>query len=186
LVWNFVCLLAVLIVEGGSKTGDFILSVVYLLVLPIMWFLIYRILYRAARKSKPSLYIAFWVFYFLELLACAFFVTGFPTTGAAGLVYMFSLFNDNKLAEGFMLLANSVLWGLSGLFCLWIYISSRIQYKKAGGLAKAKMEAKAAALGEVKNHPDLIAKGIKYGAQEAAKHPDLIVQASKTAMQTQV
>lgn len=175
LIWNSICMLAALIVDGGSTVGDYILSVIFIIILPIIWFLIYRLLYRAARKTRPSVYIVFWIFYFLELLSCGFFLAGAPSTGAAGLIYMFDLFEASELAVGFMVLASSVLWGLDVVFCLWIYIASRLEYRKAGGFARAKQDLKEDALGEAKNHPDLIADGAKFAAQEAIKHPDLVV-----------
>src|SRR5258708_7701989 len=100
-------MLATLISGGGAQaisknssiiskiSADFVLSIIFFFLLPIFWFLVYRILYRAARfnlkkfiyfdserKTKPSLYIIFWIFYFIQLLSFAFFVVGFPGTGA--------------------------------------------------------------------------------------------------------
>jgi hypothetical protein len=170
-------MLAALVVKGAIV--DFVLSIIFFLVLPIVWFLTYRILYRAARKTKPSLYIVFWIFYFLELLSLAFFVVGVPGTGAAGLFWMFKLFADKKLPVGFMLLASSVIWGIMGVYCVWIFIVSRVEYGRSGGLARAKKEVGQAAWNEAKKHPDLVKEGIKYGASEAAKHPDLVIEAAR-------
>jgi len=182
IIINVIALLAVLIKDGGGRVVDFILSLVFLIILPIIWFLIYRILYRAARKTRPSLYITFWVFYLFELLSFAFFLIGFPGTGAAGLVSMFQEFQNQNLSTAFILLAISILWGLNVIYCFWIYIASRLEYRKAGGLARAKQDVKDAAIGTAKRNPDLIKQGVMFGAKEAAKHPDIVIQASKAAV----
>lgn len=46
-LWNFICMFAAIIVDGA--VGDFILSIVFCVFLPPIFFLIYRILYRAGR-----------------------------------------------------------------------------------------------------------------------------------------
>jgi len=112
LAYNIVTLLALLIEDKGASVGDFILSIVFFIILPIIWFIIYRILYRAARKTKAALYITYWVFYFFVMLTNVFFVIGFPATGAGGIFWMFDAFSSGYMASGFMLLANTVLWGL--------------------------------------------------------------------------
>lgn len=92
---------------------------------------------------------------------------------------MFKLFTDKKLPVGFMLFVSSVIWGIMGVYCVWIFIVSRVEYGRSGGLARAKKEVGQAAWNEAKKHPDLMKEGIKYGASEAAKHPDLIIEAAR-------
>jgi len=182
IIINTIALLAVLIKDGGSRIVDFILSLVFLIILPIIWFLVYRILYRAARKTKPSLYIAFWIFYIFELLSFGFFLLGFPGTGAAGLVSMFQEFQKQNLSTAFILLVISILWGLDVIYTFWIFIASRLEYRKAGGLARAKQDVKDAAVGQARENPELIKQGIMFGAKEAANHPDIVIHASKAVV----
>jgi len=176
---NIVVLLAVLIETKGSSFGDFILSIVFFIILPIIWFTIYRILYRAARKTKAALYITYWVFYFFVMLTHIFFVIGYPGTGAGGIFWMFDAFGAGYMASGFMLLANTILWGCLAGYCVWIFIASRLEYNRAGGLAAAKQNMKDGAISIVKSNPDLVAKGAKMAVKEAANHPDLIVEAAR-------
>jgi len=181
---NAICLLAVLIEEGsGQAIGDFVLACVYFLILTIIWFLIYRILYKAAKKAKPALYIVYWVFYFFVMLTHIFVVVGFPGCGVGGLWYMFQQFSHQKMASGFMLLANSILWGCLSAYCIMIYIWSRVQYNQAGGIEMAKKNMKDGAIGIVKSNPDLAKKAMKAAAKEAANHPDIVIDAAKAARQ---
>jgi len=177
--YNIVVQLAVLIQDKGASVGDFILSIVFFILLPIIWFTIYRILYRAARKTKAALYIVYWIFYFFVMLTNVFFVIGVPATGAGGIFWMFDAFASGYTASGVMLLINGVLWALLAIFCVWIFIASRIEYNRAGGLAAAKRNVKDGAISVAKSNPDLVAQGAKMAATEAAKHPDLIVEAAK-------
>jgi len=179
---NIIVLLATLIQEGGGKAiGDFVLSIVFFILLPIIWFLIYRILYRAARKTKPALYIVYWIFFVLVILSHAFFVVGFPGTGAGGIFYMFQEFSNGHVASGVMLLISTVLWGVLAAFCILIFIYSRVQYSRAGGLEAAKKNVKDATVSAVRENPDLVKKGVKAAANEASKHPDILIDAAKYA-----
>jgi len=179
---NMISLLAVLIQEGsGQPIGDFVLSIVYFILLTIIWFLIYRMLYRAARKTKPALYIIYWIFYFFVMLTHFFFVIGYPGTGAGGIIYMIQEFRNQKLASAFILLANTILWGCLSAYCVMIYIWSRVQYQRAGGFEMAKRNLKDGAIGVAKSNPELTKKAVKAAAKEAAKHPDAIVQAANYA-----
>jgi hypothetical protein len=180
LLWNFVCMFALIIAEGA--VGDFVLSIVYMIVLPPLFFLIYRILYRAGRKTKPSLYIVFWIFYFLELLFFAFFVLGYPGTGAGGIFWMSSEFSNAQNVIGFLLLASLILWGVILGWGIFVFILSRFEYKKAGGLAQAKKEAATAAIEEAKEHPELLKEGAKAGAKYAAENPELVAKGAKHAV----
>jgi len=179
-LWNFICMFAAIIVDGA--VGDFILSIVYCVFLPPIFFLIYRILYRAGRKTKPSLYIVFWIFYFLEMLLLCYFVVGYPSTGAGGIFWMSSAFSDDHNALGFMFLASAIVWGIVAGWSIFIFILSRYEYRKAGGLAQAKKEATAAAIKEAREHPDLIKEGVKASAKLAAENPELVAQGLKSTV----
>lgn len=87
---------------------------------------------------------------------------------------------SSQMAVGFMLLVASVLWvaqtivgqrsqqlQLNWLCSVVIILLSRVEYKKAGGLQRAKKEMKAAAVDQARKHEDIIEEGVKFGAKEA-------------------
>jgi hypothetical protein len=81
---------------------------------------------------------------------------------------MSSAFSDDHNALGFMFLASAIVWGIVAGWSIFIFILSRYEYRKAGGLAQAKKEATAAAIKEAREHPDLIKEGVKASAKLAA------------------
>jgi len=131
LVLNVAALLAVCIGNSGTKEiGDFILSIVYFIILFPSWFIIYRTLYKASRKRKPSLFAAFMCLYFLEIIAFCGIAVGVKGTGAAGFLNMISAFKDINTATGIVVLVAAAFWCISAAWSIWIFFLSRIQIKK--------------------------------------------------------
>jgi len=182
-LFNLVALCAVMAVTGdGPSIGNFILSIVYIVLLVPIWFLIFRLLYRASRKQKPSLYVLFMIMFALETIGFIGYAIGFPQTGAAGFILMTQMFHNQKVLVGFIVMGCAICWTVAAVYAVWVFILARRQYSKAGGLAQAKKEMGAAALDQAKKHPDLVTKAAKVGVQQAAKHPDLIAKGIQSAV----
>jgi len=172
LIWNVVALLIAMVSDGaGQDIGDFILAIKYFFfIFTPLWFLTYRVLYRGGRKQKPSLFIMWFIFQVLELLAEIFFAIGIPGTGAGGFFLMTSIFKNNKSVAGFFLLSSAVLWCVTIAYGIWIFIVARLEYRKLGGFAKAKGEFAAEAVNQAKKNPDLVIEAAKIGATTYAKN----------------
>jgi len=154
--FNIVATAAVMAtVNDGQAIGDFILSIVYFLILLPSWFMIYRILYRAGRKRKPSLFIGFFILYGLEFIAFAAFAVGVPGTGAAGFLRMIKTFKVNKVA-GIIVLVSAILWCANVMWATFIFLLARIHYNQAGGYQKARKEIGTSAVKEAAKHPELV------------------------------
>jgi len=171
LIWNAVTLLITLVTEGDTDDiGNFILSVVYFFILTPLWFLTYRILYRGGRKQKPSLFIVYFIFLVFELVGVIFLAIGIPKTGSGGFFLMIKVFDNNKKPAGFFLLSSAILWCIASVYGIWLFILARLEYRKLGGLAKAKTEFAATAVEQAAKHPDLVISAAKMGATQYAKN----------------
>jgi len=169
LIFNVAALLAILIGNSGTKEiGDFILSIVYFFILFPSWFIIYRLLYRASRKQKPSLFAAFMCLYFLEIVAFCGIAVGVKGTGSAGFLQMIEAFRDINTATGVVVLICAAFWCISAVWSIYIFVMTRIQYSSAGGYQKARSEFGSAAASEAVKHPDLMVQGAKMGANAYA------------------
>jgi len=144
MLYNVVSVLAALIAITDS-TGPYIAAFFMALATLIFSFptsfLIFRLLYNAGRKSKPSLYILYFIFLWIELLVFAFMAVGYVGWGGGGFLVMLDGFEKGYIAVGVISLVCMLLWlGLIG-FYLYLFIKARIEYRSAGGLSKAKTEA---------------------------------------------
>jgi len=166
LIWNIACMAAVLSVEGGQAAGDFVLSVVFFVFLTPIWFGIFRLLYRAARKSKSFFYVLYLFLFGCEIATFIFFALGIPQTGSGGFFYMEEMFNQN-VGAGVVVLIGFVFWCLHSVLGVYMWIKARIEYHYCGGLDKARKEAKDAAVDQAKQHPELVAQGTKAVAKGA-------------------
>jgi len=163
LVYNCATILAALIVEqtGNSTLASFFLSLFYIVFCVPVTFLVYRLLYNAARRSKPSLYILFFIFLWLEILAFAgIFALGLNGWGGGGFFLMLNSWGSS-IAVGVISLICFIIWIGIILWSLVLFFLCRREYKKLGGLAKAKMEFGDAAAQGIANNPELVAQGLK-------------------------
>lgn len=129
LLWNFICLIARISVDNsGPAIADFILSLIFFFALSPIIFFIYRLLYRGARKTKKSLFLAYLCFYFLNILIHIFFAIGVAGTGAGGFFVMLNMFNDDHKAVGIMLLVAFILWVIMSVFSVYHWIHIRVIY----------------------------------------------------------
>jgi len=179
--WNAIAEIANMAVGNGSYVGDFVLSLVFWILLTIIWFSIFRVLYRAARKTKSSLYLMYLFLAGCQILSDVFFCLGIPGTGAAGFFFMIKMYGTNVVVGSFDLIA-FVFWVAQGVFGIYIWILARREYKKAGGYAAARSETQDAAIDQAKQHPDLVAKGAKAAAKTAANNPDLVAKGVRAAV----
>jgi len=164
LVYNCATILAALIVEqaGNSTLASFFLSLFYIVFFLPVTFLIYRLLYNAARRSKPSLYILFFIFLWLEILAyVGVFALGINGWGGGGFFLMINAWGTS-IAVGVISLVSCVVWVGMILWSAILFFLSWRQYKKLGGLEKAKQEFGNAAAQGIANNPELIGQGLKY------------------------
>jgi len=116
LFWNVITSLSVLIViPDGAEGATFALSVVFLVFLPPLGFLFYRILYRAGRKEKAALYLVYLCFLTLEMIVWLFFMIGPPSSGAVGFYIIKQTF-AKSVAVGIIIIINVVFLGR--YFCL--------------------------------------------------------------------
>jgi len=180
LIINIVTLCAVMIATGdGQAIGSFILSIIYFILLAPLWFLLYiKFLYRAASNGKPILYIVFLIFFSIEIIAFIGFAVGVPGTGSGGFFLMTNTFKDDHKAAGFVVLGGSIVWCICCAYGVLLFILTRLEYRNAGGLKKAKQEMGEIAIDQAKKNPELLAKGAKYAADQAIKNPDLVVKAA--------
>jgi hypothetical protein len=148
-LWNFICALSVLIVSG-SGIGDFILSIVYVVLFIPIDFFFYRILYRAGRKPKAITFVFFWIFWWPFVIAGYFFF-GVGYFGGMGLYQIaFNGLYDTSVGVGAMVTIAMVWWWLLGLAALGIFVLSRVEYVKVGGTEAAKKQAAKEAVDQVK------------------------------------
>eukprot|EP01114_Cavostelium_apophysatum_P001466 TRINITY_DN1126_c0_g1_i2.p1 TRINITY_DN1126_c0_g1~~TRINITY_DN1126_c0_g1_i2.p1 ORF type:complete len:193 (+),score=36.90 TRINITY_DN1126_c0_g1_i2:502-1080(+) len=162
LVYNIIALGYAMLAGGDSKNiGSFILSFFYCALLVPIWFLVYRGLYRACRKRKPSLFVVFFIFFGLEELGYIGYAIGWRGTGAGGFWVMKDLFDDDHKVAGFVVLASAILWSLAAIWGLVIFWFARVEYSKSGGFQQAKKEMGRAAANEAVKHPDLVIEGAK-------------------------
>lgn len=147
-IWNFICALSTLIVSG-SGIGDFILSIIYMVLFIPIDFFFYRILYRAGRKPKAITFVFFWIFWWpFVILGYFFFGVGF--FGGMGLYQIaFDGLYDTSIGVGVMVTICMVWWWLLGFAALGIFILSRLEYRKVGGTAAAKKQAVSEAVDQV-------------------------------------
>jgi len=179
-LWNFICALSVLIVTG-TGVGDFILSVIYVILFVPIDFFFYRILYRAGRKPKAITFVFFWIFWWpFIILGYAFFGVGF--FGGMGLDQIaFSGLYSTSVAVGVMVTIAMVWWWLLALAAFAIFVFTRIEYRKVGGTEAAKKQAAKEAVDQAAKHPEVL----EAAAREAAKNPDLVVKGAKVVASSQ-
>ena len=140
----------------------------------IYTFLDFRMLYVAARsRSATSLKLLIWYgMLIVQIAVHVFAVVGVKDSGFIGVIWMTSLFIHDHNVQGFLALADVVLWGLSVVILVGLGIHMRFAFKRAGGLAAAKGQAfTAAATGATDfamAHPDLVLQAAKAGANAAA------------------
>lgn len=75
--------------------------------------------------------------------------------------------NFNNVGVGIVNLISFVSWVLLTITGVYIWIKARTGYSNSGGNKKAKEEARAAAIDQAKQHPDVVLSGAKLAAKGA-------------------
>jgi len=154
-IWNFIVL-----ISAGEVVGS-ILGIIYFFVNVPLAFLIYRALYHAARKNRPSLYMIYFISVWLLIIAYGFLCVGFSSFGAAGIILAITEFSNKSSVLGIMAVVAAIVWGILTFVYFGLFIDARVRYKKAGGLLKAKGEIADETVKQMAEHPELVEEGIK-------------------------
>jgi len=162
-IWNFITLIA------ASEVVGSILGIVYFFVNIPLAFLIYRVLYHAARKNRPSLYMTYFIAVWLLILAYGFLCVGFASFGAAGIILSITMFSDKETVVGIMAVVAAVVWGLLTFIYFGLFVDARIRYRQAGGLLKAKSEIADETTKQMAEHPELVEEGMKAATKKSKK-----------------
>jgi len=181
LIFNIVALLAVVISDSqGSDIGSFVLSIIFLLIGTPISFLIYRSLYRAARKTRPGLFVGYFILLLIEMITYVLFALGWRGSGAGGFVLMVDMFREKDIGAAIILIVGCANWVLLTVYSVILFIRTRIQYIKAGGWKGTKSNLKEAAITTAKENPEVAAKGLKWGVESV--NPELVAQGVKTVV----
>lgn len=165
---SMVGLLSYMIEDGsGENIASFFLCLLYLLLSIPLGFLVYRVLYNAARKAKPAVYFIWFIFLWFEVLVFAFFALGYPGFGCAGIITAIGAFNDDKVVSGGIVLTSGILWICMMIVNVYLFFLARPRFREAGGIQKAKEEAATVAAKEMAKHPDLVAQAATGAATGA-------------------
>lgn len=177
--FNMIALLVRMSIDaGGTAIADWILSLVYIIFLIPLTFLIYRILYRAARKTKAILYVFYLYFAFpIQILVEIFFAVGIPKTGSGGFFLSITSFDDS-VATGSFLMASFGFWTILAIIHILLWIRTHKFHKQAGGIDKARKEMRQEAIRQAKEHPELAEQAVRSGVKYAAENPDTVKKAA--------
>jgi len=163
-VWNFIVLIAC-----GEVVGS-ILGIIYFFVNIPLAFLIYRALYHAARKNRPSLYMTYFIAVWLLIFAYGFLCVGFASYGAAGIILAIDEFAAKSAVLGIMAIVAAIVWGVLTVIYFGLFVDARVRYKRAGGLLKAKSEIADETAKQMAEHPELVEEGIKATQSKPKKN----------------
>jgi len=162
--YNFFTELSALFASGS--VGSFVLSIIFFLFNVPLSLFVYRILYQAARRGKPILYVAYFVLIWVEFVIFAFMGIGLSSWGGGGLFLAIKEFQANQKVVGIFSIICLVFWSLLFLYHFFlVWIPAVRQYRAIGGFRKAKQEAAGIAAQKMKENPDLVLKGAKVASQ---------------------
>jgi len=153
-----------IVIPDGAEGATFALSVVFLVFLPPLGFLFYRILYRAGRKEKAALYLVYLCFLTLEMIVWLFFMIGPPSSGAVGFYIIKQTF-AKSVAVGIIIIINVVFWAAIFVWSIVIFWKVRNRWRAAGGTKASKEQAVEGAVNIAKDNPELVGKAVKKGVE---------------------
>ncbi|KNC52152.1 secretory carrier-associated membrane protein [Thecamonas trahens ATCC 50062] len=142
LVVNLAAIMTALI-EDVTGVGPFALALLFALLSPLLAFYTwYWSLYNATRQAKASLFLIFFVCFFIHILGCLFYALGVPGTGAAGFIIAIKAFNDKATASGAFCLISAFVWLFDGCSAIYLMVRAHQYYRSQGHtLQDAKREA---------------------------------------------
>ncbi|KAJ3447645.1 secretory carrier-associated membrane protein [Anaeramoeba flamelloides] len=133
LIWNAFCLISKLFVkEVDGKGNDLVISILFVVFgVPFAWIFWYRLLYNAARKKKSSKFILFFSTFSVWMLYSVFICIGIKGTGAAGLINLIDIYDQNKVVGVFCII-NFCIWICCVLLYVWVIVRVNKYYKSSG------------------------------------------------------
>jgi len=142
---------------------------------------------QQASKSGSSLsYFLFYIFFTIEIIIAILAVIGPKRSGLMGIIWTVEAFGEegNK-SVGIMCVINSILWLLSAGFMIYLWIHTRVNFQKAGGIkAMRKQAVEKATFGVVKaakDHPDAAKKVGEAAVDYARENPEVVRDAASVA-----
>jgi len=189
-IYNIVCAIACLVAVAteppGAAIGDLILACIYLPFLSAMFFIVFRRLYKACKSGSSLSYFMFFIGFTIEIIICIIALVGPQRSGFMGIIWTVSAFSENgNQAVGFMCLVNSILFGASAGFMIYLWIHTRVNFQQAGGIKEMRKQAvEKATMGAIKaakEHPDAAKKVGKAAVNYARENPDVIKDAAAVA-----
>jgi len=194
LLYNLVCAIACACVVDSKAIGDLILASVYIPFLGAMFFFVFRRLYKAAKSARSLSYFLFFIGFTVEILISIIAIVGLKKGGFMGIMWTIDAFSQKESegtgnsAVGFMCLVNSILWGVSCGFMIYLWIHIRVNFQQAGGIkAMRKQALEKATFGVVKaakDHPDAAKKVGQAAVDYARENPEIVKEAASAAYST--
>jgi len=186
LLYNVVCAVACMVAVSAEAIGDLILACVYIPFLGAMFFFVFRRLYKASKSGSSLSYFLFYIFFTIEIIIAILAVIGPKRSGLMGIIWTVEAFGEegNK-SVGIMCVINSILWLLSAGFMIYLWIHTRVNFQKAGGIkAMRKQAVEKATFGVVKaakDHPDAAKKVGEAAVDYARENPEVVRDAASVA-----
>jgi len=185
-LYNMLCGLAALFSYGGGALGDMIISCVLVVVVNCLVFFVYRRLYKACRVGSSLAYGIFLGGMIVEIIIDVLGALGWSGSGFIGIKWCCDLFKEECKVVGAMAVINGILWICSGLFDVFLFITIRNSFKKAGGMKAFKDQAASratkGAVDFIKKHPDEAKKAGKAAVDYAKENPEVVKAAASTAV----
>jgi len=187
LIYNLICAISCMVAVSAEAIGDMILACVYLPFLGSMFFIVFRRLYKACKSGSSLSYFLFFIGFTIEIIITIIAVVGPKRGGLMGIIWTVASFDEENgnRAVGFMCLVNSILWGASAGFMIYLWIHTRVNFQQAGGIkAMRKQALEKATFGVVKaakDHPDAAKKVGKAAVDYARENPDVVREAASAA-----
>jgi len=146
--WNMLCLFMAMfepkLTTFTSVVSDFVGSLIFcVLWVPLSFMLWYRMLYKAIKQSKSSLFIIFFGFFFVQILLCILDAIGLWSSAAAGVVSTIDVFTQGAIGVGICFAISTVAWVLLTFLCVYIMRKVYSEFQTGGSIVKAKGELQA-------------------------------------------
>jgi len=185
-LYNMFCGICTLFGYGAKALGDMIISCILVVIVPCLVFFTYRRLYKASRVGSSLAYGIFLGGMILEIIVDCVGALGWNGSGFLGIKWCCDLFAEECKVTGGMCVINSILWIISGIFDVFLFITVRNSFHKAGGMQAFKAQAASRAtkgvVDFVKEHPDEAKKAGKAAVNYAKENPEVFKTAASTAV----
>jgi hypothetical protein len=132
-LWNIICILSVLVVIGsGQAIGSFFLAIVFAIFSIPVSFLIYRLLYNAAKKSSSTYYVLYFIVIWIEIVIFIILAIGIDGGGAGGFFTMLEAFDANSKTVGIFCVVCFLLFVALALYHIFaVFPFATREWKKA-------------------------------------------------------